>query len=217
MQLLLRGLVLTVVFIFASGCSNQPPSAPIVFGPQRGRPVDTLVFSAVAVDKEGDSLQYFFEGNGGLVSGWSDWYPSGVEYYQEMVFVDTGNYFLRVKARDARQESGWSDTLMVTIKFYTPLVPRRPAGPDTVLVQDTVAFFSSVQHPLGESVALQFDWGDGYGEWGSFVIPGAIVYDRHVYLTPGLYEVRCRAKDRKGFISDWSLPETVLVVDSIFF
>ncbi len=206
--------LLPVLIVFFYGCTNQPPSVPIVFGPQRGRPGDSLIFSAIAVDREGDSLQYFFEWSADVASGWSEWYPPGLEYYQRVAFLDTGIYFLRVKARDARQESGWSDTLMVSIKFYPPLVPRRPAGPDTVVLGDTVAFFSSAQHPLGESVALQFDWGDGYGEWGGFVLPGTVVYDRHAYFIPGIYEVRCRAKDRKGFLSDWSLPETVLVVDT---
>lgn len=206
---------LVALFISFSGCKNRPPSVPIVLGKERARPNDTVVVSALSVDKEGDSISYFFDWSNESASEWSEWLPSGIECFRKVAFADTGDYFLRVKARDARQESGWSDTFIVSIRFYQPFVPRRPAGPDRVLVNDTVAFASSGNHPLGESVSLQFDWGDTIGEWSGFFVPGTIVSDRHAWFTVGIYEVRCRAKDRKGFISDWSLPETVAVFDSL--
>ncbi|MEO0069028.1 MAG: hypothetical protein ABIK23_07885 [candidate division WOR-3 bacterium] len=208
------GIVAFIVLF--SGCENRAPSVPIVSGTERARPNDTIVVYALSVDKEGDSISYLFDWSNEEDSVWSEWLPSGVECFRKVAFLDTGGYFLRVKARDARKESGWSDTFFVTIRFYQPLVPKRPAGPDTVVVNDTVAFASSANHPLGESMALQFDWGDTIGEWSGFFLPGTIVADRHAWSGAGVYEVRCRAKDRKGFISDWSLPETVWVFDSLF-
>ncbi|MGQ9707937.1 MAG: hypothetical protein ACUVUR_03555 [bacterium] len=212
-RLTLGALIVWVILMI--GCSNQPPSVPIVFGAQRGRPNDTLQFSAISVDRESDSISYFFKWGDGIGSGWSEWLSSGVECYRSVVFFDTGDFLLQVKARDREQESGWSDTFSVSIRFYRPLVPHKPAGRDTVVIGDTVVFVSAALHPLDESLALQFDWADTLGEWGGFVLPGTFVSDHHAYQTTGLFEVRCRAKDRKGFVSDWSLPETVRVIDTL--
>jgi len=209
-------MVIGVVFLFFVGCENQPPSPPIVFGPQRARSVDTVMVSALSVDKEADSVAYYFEWSKGVESSWSEWVSAGMEYYRRVVFPDTGLFFLRVKARDSRQESGWSDTFAVDVRFWTPQVPRTPLGPDTALVGDTVKFISWAWHPLQQSVALQFHWGDTIGDWSGFVPPGTLVRQRYTYHLPGIYEVRCRAKDRAGYVSDWSMPETVLVVESRF-
>lgn len=206
------GLVLLLGFFLQ--CKNQPPSIPVVLGPQRGRPTDTLGFSALSVDREGDSVSYLFDWEGRLESNWSEWLPSGREYYRRVTFPDTGRFFLRVKARDRKAESGWSDTLTVDIRYWTPQTPHRPSGPDTAFCGDTVTFVSWALHPLNQAVALQFDWGDTLSPWGNFLPPGTIVYFRHTYIISGFYEVRCRAADRSGYISDWSLPETILVVDT---
>ncbi len=198
--------------VMTADCANHGPSTPLVYGPQRARPNDTIYFSALSFDPDGDSIAYFFASSDGT-DRWSDWFPSGFEYSQELVFTDTGDYYLRAKAKDRYQESGWSDTCYISVRFYQPLPPHRPTGPDTVTVGDTVSFYSAALHPLNEMVTLQFDWGDTLGSWSGFVLPGSLVRATHIYHQSGFYEVRCRAKDKKDFVSDWSWPETVLVID----
>ncbi|MEO0071404.1 MAG: hypothetical protein ABIK39_04905 [candidate division WOR-3 bacterium] len=208
--------MLVVLAFFVTGCQNQPPSVPIVSGPQRGRPNDTLTFSAISVDKEGDSVAYWFKWNNETSVEWSKWLPSGVEYFRPVTFADTGSYFLLVKAKDKKGESGWSDTNLVRIGYYPPLAPLRPSGPDTIFIGDTVAFVSSALHPLNKLVSLQFDWEDTLSEWSGFVPPGTLVVKRHAYFVSRIYQVRCRARDEAGFVSEWSLPETVWVISSKF-
>ncbi|MEN9979789.1 MAG: hypothetical protein ABIK38_05525 [candidate division WOR-3 bacterium] len=204
-------IVLSVLSVLMSGCHNRPPSVPIIFGPQRGRPNDTLVFSVISVDREGDSVAYLFEWNNQSSSGWTEWFPQGVEIVRQFSFADTGSFFLRAKARDRQHESGWSESLNVTVRWYVPSVPKKPAGPDTVIVGDNVTFYSSALHPLNELVAIQFCWGDTVDVWSDYVLPGTIVAKSHVFTMEGEFEVRCRAKDKKGYLSDWSAPETVFV------
>lgn len=196
---------------FLPGCRNQPPSVPIVIGPQRGRPGDTLTFSVISVDRDNDLVSYLFDWSGQNSSEWTGWFYPGVEISKSFSFADTGTYFLRVKSRDHRQESGWSESLGVTIRWYVPTVPRKPSGPDTVLVGDSVTFYSSALHPLGEPVALQFRWGETADEWSDYVQPGVIVAKRYAFTSGGTFGVCCRAKDIKGYMSDWSAPETVFV------
>lgn len=201
-----------LVFAFA-GCTNQPPSTPFVFGPHRGRPDDTLVFSVISVDREGDSVAYLFEWSNQPGPDWSEWFPSGREIYRSFSFSDTGAFSLRVKARDHQHESDWSESLVVNIRWYLPSIPRKPAGPDTVCIGDTATYYSSALHPLNEKVAIQFSWGGALDQWSNYVLPGEIVSCRHHFDSVGLVEVRCRAKDSKGYVSDWSAPETVVVRD----
>jgi len=64
--------------------------------------------------------------------------------------------------------------------------------------------------PAGSRVAYQFDWGDNSQSGWSGLMDGGIPYaDTHTYTSPGSYEIRARAKNAKGRLSQWSDPLTV--------
>uniref|UniRef100_A0A7C4CCM9 PKD domain-containing protein n=1 Tax=candidate division WOR-3 bacterium TaxID=2052148 RepID=A0A7C4CCM9_UNCW3 len=205
---------LWLLALLAAGCGNVPPSRPIVSGPDKGRPNDTLVFTLFSVDRDGDTISYYCEWSAGMDSGWTGWTKEGEELAVRAWFADSGRYWLRVKARDTKHETGWTDTTWVSIRDYGPLVPPVPAGPDTTVVGAVVSFLSSAVHPLGEAVALQFRWNDSLEAWTGFNASGATVVVKHAFPAGGVWEVRCRASDRGGRLSDWSGPKTVVVIDS---
>ncbi|MEO0079893.1 MAG: hypothetical protein ABIK44_04365 [candidate division WOR-3 bacterium] len=213
----MKSALFSVLIVLGLGCQNTPPSVPIVTGPDKARPNDTLSFSALSVDRDGDSVAYLFSWNDNPQSDWSFWYPEAIPYFEKRVFTDTGEYVLLVKARDQKAESDWSDSLWIRIRDYGPLRPKTPAGPDTVAIGDTVGFVTLAYHPLNEQVALQFNWGDTLGEWSRFVQPGSFVWEHHAWLQSGWFEVRARARDSSGHVSEWSGPESVLVVDTFSF
>ncbi|MBM3315860.1 hypothetical protein FJY71_08515 [candidate division WOR-3 bacterium] len=208
-----RLLPVALVAAFAA-CENVAPSVPIVSGPQRTRPGDTVEFRAISVDRDGDSVSYFFNWSGGPASGWTRWTVEGAELPVFVAFPDSGDFSLVVKARDAGRESEWSDTSLVGVWSYPPSVPRRPVGPETVVVYDTVTYSTSASHPLGRMVAVQFAWGESLGVWSGFEVPDAPVVVRHSFTAGGPVAVSCRAKDKSEYVSGWSEPETVFVVDS---
>ncbi|MEO0078667.1 MAG: hypothetical protein ABIK86_06695 [candidate division WOR-3 bacterium] len=205
---------LVALGLLAAGCGNVPPSRPIVSGPDKGRPGATLVFCLFSVDRDGDSVSYYCDWSAGAQSGWTAWTREGEELTVPVSFADTGRFGLRAKARDAKHETGWTDTSWVTVREYGPLVPRVPAGPDTVVVHAPVSFLSSSVHPLGESVALQFRWGDSLGAWTGFQASGATMAVKHAFVEGGVWEVRCRARDGGLRTSEWSETKTVVVIDS---
>jgi hypothetical protein len=86
-----------------------------------------------------------------------------------------------------------------------------------VVVYDTVSYSTSTSHPLRQLVAFQFAWGESLGAWGRFVLPDSPVVVRHCFTAGGRVAVSCRAKDVDDYVSAWSEPETVLVVDSFDF
>jgi len=124
-------LILVVFFV---GCKqNQPPATPTPSGPSSGNVHDTLSFVFSSIDPENQEVEYMVAWGDTSAVEWSAPYPSGQQVTRSHVYADSGVYHVKVRARDTEQaESGWSDSLSVTI------VPE-PGGPPLApyLVADT--------------------------------------------------------------------------------
>jgi len=83
-----------------------------------------------------------------------------------------------------------------------------------VPVGDSVAYVTAAGHPLQRRVAFQFDWGDEVGDWSGLVRAGELFSARHAFTRGGVMTVRARARDTLEHVSDWSKPESVVVVDT---
>lgn len=190
----------------------RPPRTPVLGGSEAGQPGDTLIFWARSTDPNGGELSYLFDWDDGSSSNWTAEHASGDTCFRRHGYSETGNYGVRVRARDRDGlESGWSESRALTVAFAGPLVPARPEGP-AVVYEDTVSWFqASAGHVRAESVSIQFDWDDTLGLWSGFVAAGRPVSDSHSYTSVGVFLVRARARDRSGFVSRWSEPQTVAV------
>ncbi|HEB37089.1 MAG TPA: PKD domain-containing protein, partial [Thermoplasmatales archaeon] len=97
---------------------NDAPLKPqITDMPSSIRVGETELFSAKAVDPDGDSISYGWDWNGdNVVDEWTGYGKSGEEYGILHTFNEKGTYAVKVKARDYiwGYESEWSDP--VTIK-----------------------------------------------------------------------------------------------------
>lgn len=196
-----------------TGChSGGKPSTPHLFGPQAGQPGETLLFRAVARDPQGGNLSYQFDWDDGSVPVWTTELGSGDTFRLPHVFSDTGARGVTVRCRnEEREESGESGVLAVQVGFLGPVMPASPLGPEQAIIDSMVVFAASVQHVRGESVAVQFDWGDTLGSWTGFVPAGATVADSHRYKQTGTFNVRVRARDRAGNTSPWSAAAPLVV------
>lgn len=206
---------LCVVFLLAVSCrSSVPPSSPILFGPTAAWPRDTLGFWVQAADPNHDSVSYQVLWQDGSDSTWSAWFPPAYQYRVRHVFVDTGAYPVVALARNQRAVAEPSDTLFLRVAEFGPLIPRRPAGPSSVVVNETLGWNTWSHHQLNKRVQLRFDFGDTVGEWSGFVASGTSVIGRHSYSRGGRYAIRAQARDGRDHLSDWSQAETVQVVDT---
>jgi hypothetical protein len=88
--------------------ANEPPSLPIIEGPTRIKEGETITYSFVSTDPEGDDISYCIK--------WGDDTPeiclgpfnSGLEQSNTHSFVE-GEYTIRIKARDTNgAESDWA-------------------------------------------------------------------------------------------------------------
>jgi hypothetical protein len=204
---ILAALVLPVAFVVCSKPENRPPDDPAIpTGPSSGLSDSTYAFTTVALDPDGDSISYRFDWGDTTQSEWSAFVPSGTTWRALKTWTGRGVFQVRVRAQDNRGlHSGLSPSLKVSIANLAPLRPAALTGPDTADGGQTCVFNDSTQDPNGDSIAYQFDWGDGdSAEWSAFVPSGTVTTAGHFWLSRGSYLIRVRAKDGIGAVSDWS-------------
>ncbi|MGB8657797.1 MAG: C25 family cysteine peptidase [Candidatus Zixiibacteriota bacterium] len=101
----------------ATVITNYPPLIPQQpSGVTVGQPGVEYSFSSTTTDPDGDSLSYLFDWGDGGIGSWLGPYASGQSCTSSHVWSTAGIYRLKVKAKDTfGHESGWSDSLSVTI------------------------------------------------------------------------------------------------------
>lgn len=99
---------------------------------------------------------------------------------------------------------------------YPPDAPSLPSGPNPVKLNVGAYFTSSALDRNGDSVRLQFYWGDGtHSNWSDFLPSGRPDSMSHAWSRTGTYDVQVRAKDTHGEVSDSSSPHAVTVMESL--
>jgi hypothetical protein len=99
---------------------NQPPGAPsIPSGPTSGRKGDTLRYSTVAEDPDGDSVSVRFDWGDSTMSDWSGLVPNGDSVAMTHVWQRLATYSIRAQARDTKETaSAWSSEHQLTIASF---------------------------------------------------------------------------------------------------
>jgi hypothetical protein len=100
---------------------NQPPGAPsIPSGPVSGRKGDSLRFSTVAEDPDGDSVAVRFDWGDSTMSDWSALGPSGDSVTMTHAWQRLAAYSIRAQARDDRETASvWSGEHQLTIASFS--------------------------------------------------------------------------------------------------
>jgi len=191
---------------------NKAPNVPSLSGPSSGRRGDTLNFSVSATDPNDDSVSFSIEWGDGTPADWIGPFPSGAGNPVAHVFSDSGVYAVRVKAKDAKDvESEWSDYDTIRIGSAVALKPSAPEGPASGDEGVFYSFATTAASSSGESLLVQFDFGDTLGEWLGPAASGAAVTDSHAFSVADSYVVKARAKLVGGVESDWSNGHPIVI------
>lgn len=215
------------VFLFVTlalaGCSkNQPPNQPAQpQGPARSRIAQECSFSGTAADPEGGMVSIRFDWDDGDTSDWTPAFASGDTGRERHVWHVPGDYRVSVQAKDDKGLlslwSNWHRVVIVDTVNLPPFTPGPPAGPDSGLVDTVYEFTAAASDSNGDRVSLQFNWGGGDADtsgWGALVGGGTKVTMLHAWRNTGEFFIRCRARDEKGAVSEWSISHLFVVVDS---
>lgn len=196
---------------------NNPPNIPsIPAGPTTGQINSSYSFSTTTTDPEEDNVSYQFDWGNGVYSSWSDYVASGTQITMSRIWTDSGTYAVRARAKDTQgHTSDWSNAHNITIIFTTnhpPNTPTTPSGSSSGYTNTSYSFSTSAIDPDGDSVAYQFDWGDGtQSNWSSYKPSGVSVSMSKSWVAIGSYLIKARAKDVDGAMSDWSSTHTIVI------
>ena len=174
-------------------------------------------------DPDKDSVKYFFDWGDGKNSDWTILYDSGEQVSVTHSWDTTGNFQVRVKARDKYDlESEWSDTLLVNVvgiikpPNHSPEIPSKPGGSIVDSIYRSYNYITKTNDLDDDSVSYFFDWGDStVSAWSEFYLPDTQITASHSWSKPGDFIIKVKAKDTKGSISEWSDSLKISVVGKI--
>jgi PKD repeat protein len=133
---------------------NTPPNQPTKpSGPTSGSVGVKYTFSTTASDPENDNLEYFFSWGDGTDS---DWIPFK---FAEHIWVTSGEFGVKVKARDKWDESQWSQSRTISIESGT-LTVNIQVQPENAIVGEDIHLSSSISDGE-EPYTFNWDLGDG--------------------------------------------------------
>jgi len=207
-------LYLSVMSLFVASCQREkPPKPPTVSGPSSANTNISVNFTVTTTDPNKDDVAYLFNWGDGTSDSWSILYASGQTVSKSHTFIIPGNYDVVAKAKDEKgNESEWSAIHRVAISSQPPNTPAKPNGPQSARVNATVSFSTSTTDPDGDSIAYQFDWGDGSElSWTGYYKSGTTVTQSHIFASPGSFNVKVKAKDKNGVESNWSEPFSITI------
>ena len=97
--------------------SNLPPKDPIKpKGPPEGLTKVKYTFSTNTSDPEGEQIFYLFDWGDETTSDWLGPYESGEHIYETHAWNDSGDFDIKVKAKDINEgESDWSEPYTIHI------------------------------------------------------------------------------------------------------
>ena len=107
---------------------NNPPSPPIINGPNTGKPDDYLSYTFVSVDPDGDNVYYEVDWGDGSVMDWTGPYPSNEIQVFNHSWSEQGNFTIKGRAKDENGEIGGWGTYEVSmpknkmLNFNYPLI-----------------------------------------------------------------------------------------------
>ena len=94
---------------------NTPPAGPEITGPSSGKPGNQYLYNIVTTDAQNQNIYYLIDWNDSTITGWLGPYLSGTEIHVTHSWTATGDYTIRVKAKDTFDaESIWG-TLQITM------------------------------------------------------------------------------------------------------
>lgn len=95
---------------YGSPSGNEPPQAPSIEGPSKGKRNINYNFTFTAEDPENDQLYYYIDWGDGTNSGWVGPYNSGMPLILSHTWTDKKAYTITVKARDFCGNRGLEST-----------------------------------------------------------------------------------------------------------
>ena len=127
-------------------------------------------------------------------------------------------YYWKIVSKDNHDVTTWGpvwDFVTGIPPNNPPNLPDAPTGPTNGCTGVEYTYEGWTIDPDGDQIYYQFDWGYGQdaSDWVGPYPSGDTGSASKTWNSPGIYEVRVRAKDDHDKITDWSDPLLVTIVE----
>ncbi len=196
--------VITIIINTLPGRPDQ------LTGPGSGYAMVPYHFQTLALDADGDSLNYTFDwGDGTTIV--LDFMGSGINVSSNHTWTDPGTYQIRAMASD-RMGGEWSEERNITIAANEPPDhPRDLYGLRSSYTGIVCNYFTMTRDPDGDEVMHLLNWGDGTITKTGYVPTGSLENASHAWSRSGQFPVQVCSIDEKGAPSAWSGPFMVSI------
>ncbi len=97
-----------------------------------------------------------------------------------------------------------------------PTLAAQAAGPTNAATGVAESFTFHPQDADGDLVQVQADWGDGkVSSWTGFGASGTPQSVSHTWPAPGQFDIRARARDNNGAVSEWTNIQSITVTGAV--
>jgi len=175
-------------------------------------------FSTSGTDPDDYFVKYGFDWGDDSGVSWTDFVESGESASKGHTYTSEGTYEIKAKTKDYRGlESGWSDTLTVTVLPNDP--PNKPTitGPAAGREDEVLTFTGVTTDPDDDKIYYKFDWDTSQSQWIGPKDSGEEATADKSWPNEGTYAIRVQAKDEHGALSEWSDPLSVNIPRSRLF
>ncbi len=157
------------------------------------------------------SLDYFF-----TTCVTSGDYTQGQAHQWALLEMYTNNLWYYNKYEMFEWGALWGNPnlgMVTAIVNKPPDTPGQPDGPTQGVEDKELTYSGSTTDPEGEQIYYMFDWGDNTSStWIGPYDSGVAGEASHIWIDPGEYDIKVKAKDVNGSESDWSTPLPVTIV-----
>ena len=110
-----NGIYAGAAYIFMKDITNQPPFAPTINGPTKGKIGDHFTYTVIAEDPDGNNVFYEIDWGDGSTEDWFGPYESNELVKKTHGWQISGNFTIKARAKDTSDDIGEWGTLEVYI------------------------------------------------------------------------------------------------------
>jgi len=207
---------MTLDMVYA-GPNNAPQTPTTPTGPNQGYVSRSQSYSTTSSDIDGDPIRFTFNwGDGKTTTTALTTTGKGTASH---IWKTKGTYSVTAVAADSNGASSASSPSKTVNILGTsnsaPSTPSSPAGASSGFVGRSYSFLGYASDPNRDQISYVFDWGDGEIIETDLKASGSSARLSHTWATPGVYQVRIKAKDGNGAESSWSAEKAVVIRNDV--
>jgi hypothetical protein len=136
----------------------------------------------------------------------------------DLVSAEEAFYFAKERYKEIPEMhpimfDDYASELQLTVVEFPPTIPETPKGQVLGNTNTTYYYTTVSTDQAGDNISYGWDWDGDFvvDEWTDFFDSNTTVNTSYSWSVEGTYNIRVKAKDENGLISDWANPLVVMM------